>query len=39
LTDALCQVFDVTRVTAGADVTDVLEGLVAADLVDWAPDA
>jgi hypothetical protein len=39
LTDALCQVFDVTRATAGNDVTDVLEGLVAADLVDWTPDA
>ena len=38
LADALCQVFDVTRATAATDVADVLEGLVAADLVDWAPD-
>lgn len=39
LTDAMCQVFDVSRAKAGTDVTAVLEGLVAADLVDWTPEA
>ena len=38
MTDALCQVFDVARANAGADVRDVLEGLVAADLIDWTSD-
>jgi hypothetical protein len=38
LTDAICQVFDVTRPTATADVTTVLDDLTAADLVHWASD-
>jgi hypothetical protein len=38
MTDAICQVFDVTRPTATEDVAMVLDGLTAAGLVRWASD-
>ncbi len=38
LVDAICEVFDVPRDAADADVTDVLDRLAAADLVYWPDD-